>query len=65
MLYTATLYFYIFYIDWRDFVIKLTINKRVVEVKEGSTILQAAKKLGIFIPTFCTDDLERLRQSIA
>lgn len=40
--------------------IKLTINKRVVEVKEGSTILQAAKKLGIFIPTFCTDDLERL-----
>ena len=40
--------------------IKLTINRRVVEVKEGSTILQAAKKLGIFIPTFCTDDLERL-----
>ena len=39
--------------------IKLTINNRVVEVQEGSTILQAAKKLGIFIPTFCTDDLER------
>ena len=40
--------------------IKLTINNRVVEVEQGSTILQAAKKLGIFIPTFCTDDLERL-----
>ena len=40
--------------------IKLTINNRVVEVEAGSTILQAAKKLGIFIPTFCTDDLERL-----
>ena len=39
--------------------IKLTINRRVVEVEAGSTILQAAKKLGIFIPTFCTDDLER------
>ena len=35
--------------------IKLTINRRVVEVEEGSTILQAAKKLGIFIPTFCTE----------
>ena len=40
--------------------ITLKINNRVVEVEEGSTILQAAKKLGIFIPTFCTDDLERL-----
>ena len=37
--------------------IKLTINNRVVEVAPASTILQAAKKLGIFIPTFCTDDL--------
>jgi len=41
-------------------VLKLTINNRVVSVEEGSTILQAAKKLGIFIPTFCADDLERL-----
>ena len=40
--------------------IKLTINNRVVEVESGSTILQAAKKLGIFIPTFCTDDLGRM-----
>lgn len=40
--------------------IKLKINNREVEVEEGSTILQAAKKLGIFIPTFCFDDLERM-----
>ena len=32
--------------------ITLKINNRVVEVEDGSTILQAAKKLGIFIPTF-------------
>ena len=30
--------------------ITLKINNRVVEVEDGSTILQAAKKLGIFIP---------------
>lgn len=40
--------------------ITLKINNRVVEVEEGSTILQAAKKLGIFIPTFCFDDFERM-----
>ena len=40
--------------------ITLKINNRVVEVEDGSTILQAAKKLGIFIPTFCFDDLERM-----
>ena len=40
--------------------IKLKINNRVVEVEPGSTILQAAQKLGIFIPTFCNDDLGRL-----
>ena len=40
--------------------IKLKINGRVVEVEPGSTILQAAQKLGIFIPTFCNDDLGRL-----
>ena len=33
--------------------VTLKINNRVVEVEDGSTILQAAKKLGIFIPTFC------------
>lgn len=42
------------------FCVKLTISNRVICAEEGSTILQAAKKLGIFIPTFCADDLERL-----
>ena len=40
--------------------ITLKINDRAVEVEEGSTILQAAKKIGVFIPTFCFDDLERM-----
>ena len=40
--------------------IQLKINNRFVEVPEGTTILQAARKLGIFIPTFCHDDNERL-----
>ena len=40
--------------------IQLKINNRFVEVPEGATILQAARKLGIFIPTFCHDDNERL-----
>ena len=40
--------------------IQLKINNRFVEVPEGATILQAARKVGIFIPTFCHDDNERL-----
>ena len=40
--------------------ITLKINNRVVRVEEGSTILQAAKQAGIFIPTFCFDELERM-----
>jgi len=44
----------------RSAMIKLKINNRVVEVEEGSTILQAAKANGIFIPTFCQDDYGRL-----
>lgn len=32
---------------------KLYINNREVEVTEGSTILEAAKKLGVEIPTLC------------
>ena len=40
--------------------ITLKINNRTVEVEEGSTILQAAEKLGIFIPTFCHDDYGRM-----
>jgi NADH dehydrogenase/NADH:ubiquinone oxidoreductase subunit G len=34
-------------------VISLTIDDREVEVFEGSTILEAAQKVGIDIPTFC------------
>jgi formate dehydrogenase major subunit len=33
--------------------LQLTIDKRSVEVPEGTTILQAARKLGIAIPTLC------------
>ena len=40
--------------------ITLKINNRTVEVEEGSTILQAGEKLGIFIPTFCHDDYGRM-----
>ena len=33
--------------------VSLTIDGNKVEVEEGSTVLQAAEKLGIEIPTFC------------
>lgn len=33
--------------------IKVTIDKSVVEVQEGTTILEAAKKVGVHIPTLC------------
>ncbi|OGO24631.1 MAG: hypothetical protein A2Z28_01215 [Chloroflexi bacterium RBG_16_51_9] len=33
--------------------IKLTINDQPVEVSEGTTVLQAARKAGIYIPTLC------------
>ena len=33
--------------------VNLTINGRPVQVEEGTTILQAAKKIGIDIPTLC------------
>jgi NADH-quinone oxidoreductase chain G len=33
--------------------ISLTIDNKTVEVEEGKTILQGAKKVGIDIPTFC------------
>ena len=39
--------------------ITVTLNKRKVQIPEGTTILRAAKQLGIDIPTFCNDD--RLR----
>ena len=35
---------------------KLTIDGRPVEVPEGTTLLQAAAKLGIHVPTLCTLD---------
>jgi len=33
--------------------VKLTINDKLVEVPEGTTILQAARQVGIKIPTLC------------
>ena len=33
--------------------IKLTVDGQVVEVKRGTTVLQAAKAAGIEIPTLC------------
>jgi NADP-reducing hydrogenase subunit HndD len=38
--------------------IKLTIDKKIVEVKEGTTILGAARMIGIDIPTLCYMNLE-------
>jgi NADP-reducing hydrogenase subunit HndD len=37
--------------------IKLTIDKKLVEVEPGTTILQAAEKIGIHIPRLCYMDL--------
>ena len=33
--------------------VKLTIDGKLIEAKEGSTILEAAKSAGIYIPTLC------------
>ena len=33
--------------------VKLTIDNHTIEVREGTTILEAAEKLGIYIPTLC------------
>ena len=33
--------------------VKLTIDDKVVEAEEGSTILDAAKRVGLYIPTIC------------
>ena len=40
--------------------IKLTIDNREVEVLKGTTILDAAKSMGIRIPTLCHMKLEDL-----
>ena len=36
--------------------VKLTIDDKAVEAEEGSTILDAAKKVGINIPTLCSHE---------
>jgi len=40
--------------------IKLTIDNKTIEVPKGTTILKAARKLGIEIPTLCYMDLKEL-----
>lgn len=40
--------------------IKLTIDHREIEVEKGTTILQAARQIGIDIPTLCYMNLENL-----
>ena len=40
--------------------VKLIIDNREVEVPKGTTILKAAQKLGIDIPTLCHFELENL-----
>jgi NADP-reducing hydrogenase subunit HndD len=39
--------------------IKLTIDGKTTEVPAGSTILDAARNLGIEIPTLCYLDMEK------
>jgi NADH-quinone oxidoreductase subunit G len=41
--------------------INLTINDQPVQVAPGATILEAAKQLGIYIPTLCHLDLHDLK----
>jgi heterodisulfide reductase subunit A len=36
-----------------DSMVKLTINDRSLEVQEGTTVLEAARQLGVKIPTLC------------
>ena len=36
--------------------IALTIDGVRVEVREGTTVLEAARKAGVYIPTLCYDD---------
>ncbi len=38
--------------------VKLTIDGKEVQVPKGSTVLDAAKKLGIEVPTLCHLDLQ-------
>jgi len=41
--------------------VKLTIDGREVEIEKGKTILDAARKIGIEIPTLCHMDLGKLK----
>lgn len=45
--------------------VNLTINGRAVTVPKGTTILEAAKELGIYIPTLCYMDLHNTRMHSA
>ena len=38
---------------WRGVIMKAWINDTEIEFKQGETLLQAAKRVGIFIPTLC------------
>ena len=42
--------------------ITVTVNKRKAQVPKGTTILSAARKLEIDIPTFCSDDRVRFAE---
>ena len=33
--------------------IKITINDKLIEVEKGTSILEAAQKTGVIIPTLC------------
>jgi len=37
--------------------VKLTIDNKLIEAEEGSTILEAAEEAGIFIPTLCSHEV--------
>ena len=41
--------------------IKLTIDNKLIEVAKGTTILKAAKEVGIHIPTLCYLHLDDLK----
>jgi formate dehydrogenase alpha subunit len=38
-----------------DDIVKLTIDGEAVEVRKGTTVLEAAEEAGFFIPTLCSD----------
>ena len=40
--------------------VKLTIDNKTLEVPKGTTILEAAKSIGIHIPSLCYMKLEEL-----